>query len=133
MDSPASLRDWIGFVLPDNSGQLWQALGVVAAGLIAYFAYRISRLQLFIQSTPIIILSRSDGKTVAENVGRGVALMISACGEDGDIADEFASLREGEKREIRLAPAISASNSIYYKGSTGRWFRSKVTGRSHSG
>jgi len=117
-------------LIPDDATGWWTAIGALATATVALLAIRISVLQLFLEATPIIILSRQNGITFIENVGRGVALTISACGHDGDIKDQHESLRAGEKRPIRLTPTISVSNSVYYQGSTGQWFRSKVTGRS---
>lgn len=132
--------DGLECFVPRDPAGWWAAIGAVftlvgALGTVAVavMAVIISRRQLFLEATPIVILRRSGGTTIAENVGRGVALTLTACDHNGGIADEFGSLRAGEERPIRLTPSITTSNALYYQSTTSQWFRSKVTGRSISG
>lgn len=77
--------DWLNFLLPDNSGELWSALGAATA-LALFFAARSASQAtkaLRFEQRPVVYLDNAKtGEVVLRNAGRGVALNAYLTDED---------------------------------------------------
>jgi hypothetical protein len=85
----------LNLIWPKDLSEVWTAVGAVAALYLAWVANRLSKRQLQLESTPVLLVSRVDGHTVVANVGRGTAFMLVACDASGEILQERPSLQAG--------------------------------------
>jgi hypothetical protein len=126
---------WLNFLLPDDSNDLWAAIGAVATGLALFYAARSARQAtraLRFEQRPLLYLLREDVRILLRNAGRGVALNVFITDEDGEVKDSVAALPPDKDAQIRVGAVndgISAGNHIYYQDAEGAWFMTKAVGR----
>lgn len=129
-----TLDEWWQFLLPDNSNDLWTAIGAIATAIAGWAAFKIARNQFELEVLPQLHAERKTGKTKLINTGRGAALTVYGVAGDGDT--EFLAASIGSEKELdisRIELTLNNAYFIFFKNAFGKRYKLKLVGSSISG